>query len=94
MSDSLNDWFEAWGDWLDELLANGLAYPASGVRQRIERWCVDAELLGFAEQAQLARELIGEGGMSTSQCFQRLLMEQDMLERLYQLEAWVPQRVD
>lgn len=87
MSDSLNDWFEAWGDWLDELLASGLARPASGARARIERWCVDAELLGFAEQAQRARALISGDAAPSPQDFQRLLLEHDMLERLYLLEG-------
>lgn len=93
MNDPLQDWLEAWGFWVDELLASGLAYPSRSTRQRIERWCEDAELLGFASQARLARGLF-EGPGSATTDFQQLLLEQDMLERLYQVPDLAPADAD
>lgn len=79
-------WLEEWGSWLDDLLATGLACPTQLVRQRIERWCQDAELLGFASQQQAAQRLL-QGGVTMperTQVFFALLLEQDMLLRLYE----------
>lgn len=86
MSDPLMGWLGEWGGWLDDLLATGLACPTHLVRQRIERWCLDAELLGFASQQQAAQRLL-QGRLTMperTQVLFALLLEQDMLLRLYE----------
>lgn len=93
MNEPLLDWLDTWGSWLDELLASGLACPSRSTRQSIERWCEDADLLGFTSQARLARGLFEQAGISTAD-FQQLLLEHDMLERLYQVRRLAPVDTD
>lgn len=87
MSEALNHWLQAWGEWLDALLATGLACPARETRQRMQRWCEDAELLGFARQAGAVRRLLEEGAdmEQRARLLFDLLSEHDILRRSYQL---------
>lgn len=86
MSDPLRDWLEDWGQWLDALLATGLACPTREARQRIARWSEEAELLGFLDQRQAALRLLEEGiaMAERARIFFALLQEQDMLMRLHE----------
>ncbi len=86
MSDPLKDWLDDWGQWLDALLATGLACPTREARQRIARWSEEAGLLGFPGQRLAALHLL-EQGISMAErtrTFFSLVQEQDMLVRLYE----------
>jgi hypothetical protein len=85
MSDSLLTWLDLWGEWLDELLASGIATPGLQTRQSIKTWTRSAEILGYQDQAHAAQELIAADTPPErrSECFYALLVQQDLLRRLY-----------
>lgn len=89
MSQRFNQWLQAWGDWLDSLLATGIGSASQETQGRIQQWCVDAELLGFATQVQQARLLLSAEVpvVQRHRAFLDLLLEHDMLLRLNDAQA-------
>jgi hypothetical protein len=89
MSDSLLTWLDLWGEWLDELLASGIATPGQQTRQSIQAWIRNAETLGYQDQVQAAQELLAAdtGPERRAECFYHLLVQQDLLLRLYHARA-------
>jgi hypothetical protein len=89
MSDSLLTWLDLWGEWLDELLASGIATPGQQTRQRMQTWIRTSEILGYQDQVQAARELLAADTRSErrAECFYHLLVQQDLLLRLYHARA-------
>ena len=85
MSDPLLIWLELWSDWLDELLASGLASPGKATREQVESWTEAAESLGYHEQAEAARELLASDTRleQRAELYCRLLVQQDLLQQLY-----------
>lgn len=84
MNQALEHWLDSWGEWLDGLLATGLGSPSQTTRARIQAWCADAALLGFAAQSEQAERLLQAttSAAQRHQLFLDLLLEQDMLVRL------------
>ncbi|PAU51816.1 hypothetical protein [Pseudomonas indica] len=94
MNDPLALWLNEWGEWLDKLLTTGLANPTRETRVRIERWCADAEALGFRDQQAAARTMLADDTPATqrAKAFLGLLLEQDMLTRLLEAGHLVEER--
>jgi glutaminase len=89
MSESLLVWLDLWGEWLDELLASGIATPSQTTRQRMHSWIQVAETLGYQDQVQAAHELLAADTRSErrAELFYYLLVQQDLLQRLYNAQS-------
>jgi hypothetical protein len=86
MRDSLHTWLDLWGEWLDELLASGIAIPGQQTRRCIQSWIRTAETLDYQDQVQAAQELLAPETTAErrTECFYHLLVQQDLMRRLYQ----------
>jgi hypothetical protein len=85
-TDAIDTWLALWSTWLDRLIVTGIDSIATEPRKLVENWLTTAELLGFHSQALLTAKLLDENltVQTRSQVFYQLLLEQDLLKRLYQ----------
>lgn len=84
MSDPLLIWLDHWSIWLDGLLGSGLASPGETTRQQMQTFLQEAEILGYHEQAEAIRELLGSDTKQQRRVdlYYRLLVQHDLMQRL------------
>jgi hypothetical protein len=89
MSDSLLTWLDLWGEWLDELLASGIATPGQQTRQRMQNWIRSAETLGYQDQVHAAQELLAAETQAErrAKLYYHLLVQHELLQRLYHAQT-------
>ena len=56
----LEKWLEAWSQWLDEILAAGVAGFGERSRTAIAQWANLSEMLGMSQEALLSSQLLDE----------------------------------
>ena len=87
MAEELSLFLEYWNQWLDDLMAVGVAYPGAQLRQRIYLWVDQARLLGFNQDAELATTLLDseQTAQLRASAFATLLVRHELLNTLNKL---------
>lgn len=84
----IDNWLEQWRVWIDLLLEAGIVNIPSSIVQKIEQWAAGSEIIGFVQQAEMAKQLIENGASIElrADTFYKLLSECEVINRLYEAE--------
>jgi hypothetical protein len=89
MDEGLGIWFQSWSRWMDMVMSTGLANMSMKTKIWIHHWQLEADILGFKQPAELARELCDDEKELADKVifFQKLVLQYDLLQSLYSADV-------
>lgn len=90
MRTNLEKWLDLWNEWLAEVLACGVAYPAENTLKKIRFWQEGAANLGFVEEYGMMNRFLLEKTASSEKAkiFQYLLTRYITAHNAFQIQQF------